>query len=206
MFLMNTFLQYIAPHHLLTWIVKQLAHCRWRWWKNWAIKRYIRVFQVDLRSALLENSDDLNPESISLMTLVDTQGISNIILNPQSTHPIGPIEALKRRDPELYERLKGKVELVCLSDTNQVHWEAHQEQGSLNYFDKAFASFQIGGRKADKETFNKILKELEKKPEEILFIDDNEKNIDNAKSLGINVIKYKNSSQLIKDIKTFVSV
>jgi len=107
---------------------------------------------------------------------------------------------------ELMKRLKGKVELVCLSDTNQVHWEAHQEQGSLNYFDKAFASFQIGGRKADKETFNKILKELEKKPEEILFIDDNEKNIDNAKSLGINVIKYKNSSQLIKDIKTFVSV
>jgi len=55
---MNTFLQYIAPHHLLTRIVKHLAYCRWHWWKTWAIKRYIRIFQIDLHSALSENSDD----------------------------------------------------------------------------------------------------------------------------------------------------
>ena len=55
---MNYLLQYIIPHHALTRIVRGLAHCRWHWWKTWAIKYYIRRFQIDLTAAQLENIED----------------------------------------------------------------------------------------------------------------------------------------------------
>lgn len=55
---MFNILQYIAPHHFLTWIVHCLAHSRVTWFKNWAIKNYIRVFNVDLASALIQNPED----------------------------------------------------------------------------------------------------------------------------------------------------
>ena len=40
-------------------------------------------------------------------------------------------------------------------------------------------------------------------PQQILFIDDKESNIEVAKKLGVNVIKFKDYKQLKKDLKEF---
>jgi FMN phosphatase YigB (HAD superfamily) len=40
-------------------------------------------------------------------------------------------------------------------------------------FDEKFASYQIGIRKKDPSAFEKILKKLKLKPEEVLLIDNN---------------------------------
>jgi len=116
-------------------------------------------------------------------------------------------EAYKRhRKPnkklmKLIEKLKEKYEIICLSDTNKIHFESHQEQGLLKHFSKVFTSFELGSRKSDKNTFIKVLEQVKVKPEETLFIDDYKTNVDNAKSLGINAIKYENYNQLVKELK-----
>lgn len=53
------------------------------------------------------------------------------------------------------------------------------------YFDGVFCTCDIGYDKSEPEFFHKVLKELNLAPEEVLFFDDREKNIETAKSLGI---------------------
>lgn len=56
------------------------------------------------------------------------------------------------------------MKIACLSDTNDIHFLAHEEQKHLDNFDFVFASFKIGKIKRDKGAFEKILEELELNP------------------------------------------
>lgn len=63
-------------------------------------------------------------------------------------------------------------------------------------------SCKVGFRKPEKEIYELLLKKLKKlKPEEIVFIDDWKGALIPAKSLGIKTILFKNSKNLIKDLK-----
>jgi putative hydrolase of the HAD superfamily len=53
--------------------------------------------------------------------------------------------------------------------------------------------------KPHKDIFMYTLDTINKKPEEILFIDDTEENIETAKSLGIQSIVYTNNQSLLQD-------
>ena len=50
----STRLQPILPHHLISKLVALLCYCRWKWFKNWSIRRFIRIYGVNLAEA--ENS------------------------------------------------------------------------------------------------------------------------------------------------------
>lgn len=55
---LKTLIQYCCPQHTLTHFVRYLAECRWQWFKNWAIKRLIRKYHVNLSEAASENLAD----------------------------------------------------------------------------------------------------------------------------------------------------
>ena len=48
-------LQYILPHHFLTWCVRGITRIRFAPFKNLAIKLFIRIFKVDMSIAQEEN-------------------------------------------------------------------------------------------------------------------------------------------------------
>lgn len=50
--------QYCCPQRKLTQFFGWMAECRWKWFKNWAIKRLIRKYHVNLSEAASENLDD----------------------------------------------------------------------------------------------------------------------------------------------------
>ena len=53
-------------------------------------------------------------------------------------------------------------------------------------------------RKPDPEAYKKLLEEVNKKPEECLFIDDSAMNVRAARDLGIESVLYKNNKKLLK--------
>lgn len=57
-------------------------------------------------------------------------------------------------------------------------------------FEKVYCSAFLGISKPDPEIFKKVLSELKIGPQDILFIDNQEKNIEVAKSLGIKTILF----------------
>jgi epoxide hydrolase-like predicted phosphatase len=99
---------------------------------------------------------------------------------------------------ELLKELKQRYNLFLFSNTNKIHFDAFQklfrEQIGGNFDDffvKAYYSHTMQQRKPNKDAFEFILKEQNLKPEETLFIDDTEGNIQPAKDLGIQTVHLK---------------
>ena len=49
--LINIFLQYVIPHHLLSRLMYRATRCSWRPWKNALIRLFIQKYNVDMRLA-----------------------------------------------------------------------------------------------------------------------------------------------------------
>ncbi len=81
-------------------------------------------------------------------------------------------------------------ELYLLSNTSSIHANEYlskdYSRGLFDYFDKIFLSFEINQIKPEKEIYYYLKKSINKEFEEIIFFDDNLKNIESAKELGIN--------------------
>lgn len=82
--------------------------------------------------------------------------------------------------------LKDKVNLALFSDLIFVCFNALENHIDLNVFDKVFLSYEEGYTKTNIEAFINVENKLNIKGENILFIDNNENNINNAKKRGWN--------------------
>ena len=98
---------------------------------------------------------------------------------------------------ELLLRLQNEYQVFLLSNTNSIHLEYINEvmlpqiKGAKNldsYFHKAYYSHKMRKRKPDAEIFEQVIDENHLLPEQTLFLDDNQMNIDGAHSLGIKTV------------------
>lgn len=93
---------------------------------------------------------------------------------------------------DILKQLKEKYNLYLLSNTNEIHTKYYNakllQECNTNHFKlfrKVYYSNELGLRKPGVDIFRYILKDSELVPEECLFIDDTELNIDPAAELGI---------------------
>lgn len=95
--------------------------------------------------------------------------------------------------------------LVLLSDqvTCRTNFLRNKYKKQISKFDSVFFSNEIGRSKKQSATFTWVLNHIGFRAEDCLFTDDNHENIDNARSVGINTIHYKNKDQFKEDIKRF---
>ena len=92
---------------------------------------------------------------------------------------------------ELLKQLRSRYRILMLSNTNPLHIEqsartAFEAHGtSMNeLFDKCYLSYEIGLTKPGREIFEYLLNDAGVEAGECLFIDDGQKNIDRANSMG----------------------
>lgn len=67
-------------------------------------------------------------------------------------------------------------------------------------FDCVLISADIGIEKPNKEFYERLITELKENPEDILFVDDSEENIEGAKKAGLSVLHYDASKSLTQEI------
>ena len=70
--------------------------------------------------------------------------------------------------------------------------------GLKNKFAKCFFSYELGYMKSEPEYFAEIFKITGLKPEEFIYFDDDQKNVDVANSLGIGAYFYNGINDLKK--------
>ena len=91
---------------------------------------------------------------------------------------------------KLLESLSEDYSLCCLSNTNQVHWNRIvSEMGLTEYFAVSFVSFQLGMLKPDREIFRHVIDTLDIPPRRILFLDDNQINVDAGADAGMTAVR-----------------
>lgn len=101
--------------------------------------------------------------------------------------------------------LKGKYKIGLLTNIPRSLIERIIPE-KLALFDLVFISSDLKLIKPSKEIFEVAIQRSGCLPNEILFIDDGEKNIESAKSIGLNGIVYKNFSSFSDEIKTFITI
>jgi FMN phosphatase YigB (HAD superfamily) len=82
------------------------------------------------------------------------------------------------------------VRVGCLSNTNVVHWSDHERRWDmLRAFDVRFLSFQMGCVKPDREIFDQAAGKLDCPRERVLFLDDNQINVNGAIAAGFRAMR-----------------
>ncbi|MCX6742116.1 MAG: HAD-IA family hydrolase [Candidatus Pacearchaeota archaeon] len=113
--------------------------------------------------------------------------------------------AIRLNEPAIKIYKKIKIDKYILSDVSPLFRADRAEffKGVCELAKETFWSTDIKMRKSSIEAFKFVLKKINRKPEEVLFIDDVKELTDRAKSLGINTIHYQNPEQLKLELKDF---
>jgi HAD superfamily hydrolase (TIGR01509 family) len=87
---------------------------------------------------------------------------------------------------ELVHSVRAKKRVSCLSNSNAIHTErGWAEFGIYELFDGLYFSHEIGLIKPDRNIFDHVIRDLGCPAEQILFLDDNQINVDAARAAGL---------------------
>lgn len=102
---------------------------------------------------------------------------------------------------ELAEKLKNAgYKIGMLSNNSLANREIMLKGGLEKIFDPLLVSSEIKASKPWPEAYRILAERMGCQPEEIVFIDDSEKNIINARELGFAGIVFKNYESLVADL------
>ena len=121
---------------------------------------------------------------------------------------LGYAADLPERNIKLLETLRKQgYRLALASNTNafMMSWTCSDRfdgkgNGIKHYLDELYVSYKIGALKPSTQFFEFILDKENVKPEEVLFIDDGPRNVESAKSMGINTIQVINGEDWTNDV------
>jgi len=104
---------------------------------------------------------------------------------------------------DIIPRLKPLYRLVLASNTNDAHFTKYTEQFDdvLRYFDHLCPSHQAGHRKPHAEYFAFCQEFVAAKPNECLFIDDMDVNVEAARAFGWNAILYQPENNFAEQLR-----
>jgi HAD superfamily hydrolase (TIGR01549 family) len=146
---------------------------------------------------------------------------SRVILNAKDAHYPDSLNALYKRlsqnenfnSLEHFEFNKELVDFVAgvknqhdlyIFTTGSIQNDVHFKSVIDKIFKRIFTVEEVGFPKNNKEAYEFITNQLSLQPEEILFIDDQEENINAASESGMKAIQFVSTDQVINDIRSFL--
>ena len=153
-------------------------------WRRWLSCEHVRRFErggcsaADFAAGLVDEwSLDVEPGQF---------------LADFSTWLVGPYDGALA----LVEAARERAVVACLSNTNAVHWDAGAARWPLlDAFDHTFLSFRLGLVKPDREIFERVVAELAVGPAQVLFLDDNQINVDGAVAAGFRAERVRGPAE-----------
>lgn len=110
---------------------------------------------------------------------------------------------------ELLNQLRKHIPIAAFTNTMALHWDLLMDRERYRFpqlFSTIFASHLLGDAKPRTEAFEKVLKALGVKPEEVVFVDDSEVNVSGAAEIGIKGIVFKSVESLRAELRNYVEV
>lgn len=101
----------------------------------------------------------------------------------------------------LLKQLKHKGYTTALLSNIETPLVNYLKLSPYEHIDRYFYSCEMGMRKPEKRIYEKVLEELECRPEAAIFIDDRRENVDAAVSLGLPAILFRNCDDLKNQLR-----
>lgn len=109
---------------------------------------------------------------------------------------------LNRQTLNLIIRLRNRYTIVACTNNGNEWVKFYNEKYHLHaYFDTIISSSHVGVAKPNLKIYQESILKTGVKPNEIVFIDDNDKPLEGAKNAGMKIIKFINAQQLENDLK-----
>jgi putative hydrolase of the HAD superfamily len=143
-------------------------------WRRWLTCEWVRRFERGSCTA----------EAFAAGVVADWQlpVTGDVFLSEFREWLVGPLPGAE----ELVAATRAAVPVGVLSNTNHVHWAAGAGRWPLlGLFDRAFLSFELGMVKPDPEIFEHVVQALGVSAPQVLFLDDNQLNVDQARGVGL---------------------
>ena len=110
---------------------------------------------------------------------------------------------IKRDDMfNLVSELKNYIKIGVLSNTNEINAEAIKND-LKGVAEHIIFSFEVGCMKPDQRIYQIVTERVDLTPEKIMFIDDQQKNVEAAREFGIHSYLYKDKEMLINFFKDY---
>ena len=103
------------------------------------------------------------------------------------------------REPDIFDCLP-KIKFAIASNHLSYINNWIDKIGLRPMFYYILISADINMEKPNRNFFEKLVFELQEKPEDILFVDDNEENIKTAKNIGLQTLLYNSSKNLTQEV------
>lgn len=149
-----------------------------------AIKEYSK-YSNDFCTGKISADQIINSLSSTFKNSKQLSEVKNLWIKYYSELAIPNQEVL-----DLIKKLRKNYKLYLFSNTSEMSNIHNSRTGIYDYFDDVFMSYQLGLRKPDPKIFQRVISSLGIKPAECIFIDDNLKNLETAKQLGITTILF----------------
>ncbi len=105
---------------------------------------------------------------------------------------------------ETLKGLRSKYRLVLLSNTDVMRFSfVRQNFPEIFLFDAYVLSYEVGYMKPHPQIYRAALEQAEAKPQECIFIDDREENIEGAQRLEINTILFTPQTNLEESLRDY---
>lgn len=97
---------------------------------------------------------------------------------------------------DLVVEVSATAEIGVLSNTNQLHWETQPDAEILQRIvTRPYLSYRLGEVKPDEALYRLVLDDLARPAGEVLFLDDNQINVDGARRVGMAAETVKGPDQ-----------
>lgn len=186
----NVLIRFSREHHLDVWVGKDPEDRKMVWdavFTNW--------YKTDLEISTKEYFEQVKKELPERLH----EAAGNIIFHwKEETWPVEGMDGLLK---ELKENGK---QLILLSNMPDTFSYNHDDVEILRHFDALVFSYLVRMAKPNKDIFLYVLDKYNLKPEECLFVDDNEANIKTADELGIGTYLFDpdNPKKFIEEIRS----
>lgn len=102
---------------------------------------------------------------------------------------------------DIVRKLKENYRVACISNISKITAEYYMKEKQFELFDDVFFSCDLQVVKPSKEIFSKALDTMGLDPSEVIFIDDKEINLPEAREMGIDCIVFSSEEQLEEELK-----
>lgn len=107
-------------------------------------------------------------------------------------------------DPDMYvliDELKGRgIRVGMLSNIDDRYTKLIRDFGFYKPFEPCLLSCEMGLEKPDPKAYELLLQTIKLPAEEVVFIDDKEENVEAARKMGIDAIRFESCDQLKQEL------
>mgnify|MGYP006420138545 CR=1 FL=1 len=102
-----------------------------------------------------------------------------------------------------YRELPHRIDVSVLT-TQHIQEHPPLKEKLTNLFKKIYVAKDMGLSKKDPAIFKELLEDIKIDPENILYIDDNQENLDAASRAGLQTLLYESNEQVVDHIQTLL--